>query len=88
MATPKVAGLSPEAVQRRMTEANAALKRMQENPRVTQVVVVVPHDACPACQEVQGTYPKDQVPEIPMDCCSHPLGCRSFYQPFLSEIYP
>lgn len=87
MTQPKT-GLSPEAVARRMEETKAALKRMQENPRVLKVVLVVPADACQACRELAGTYPKDQVPEIPMDACSHPLGCRSFYQPFLDEIYP
>jgi hypothetical protein len=81
-------GLSPESVAKRMAEAEKALKQMQENPRVSKVVVIVPADACPACQEVFGTYPKDQTPRLPMDACSHPMGCRSFYQPFLDEIYP
>lgn len=81
-------GLAPEALARRMEAAAAALRQMQENPRVSKIVVVVPADACPACQEIFGTYPKDQVPRLPMDACTHPLGCRSFYQPFLDEIYP
>lgn len=84
----KSPGLTPEAVEKRLADAEAALKRMQENPRVSKIVVVVPADACPACQEVFGTYPKDQVPALPMDACTHPLGCRAFYQPFLDEIYP
>lgn len=61
------------------------IERFRANPRVSPVLVSVSHDAC---HEIFGTYPKDQVPEIPMDCCSHPLGCRSFYQPFLNYIYP
>ncbi len=81
-------GLSAEAVARRLQEANDALQRMQQNPRVSKIVVSVPEDACPACQEVYGTYAKDQVPALPMEHCTHPLGCRSFYQPFLDEIYP
>ncbi len=84
----KSPGLSSEAIAKRMAEAEDALKRMQENPRVSKIVVVVPADACPACMEVFGTYPKDQVPRLPMDACTHPLGCRAFYQPFLTEIYP
>jgi hypothetical protein len=84
----KSPGLSPEAVSKRMAEAEIALKQMQDNPRVGKIVVIVPADACPACQEVFGTYAKDQVPRLPMDACTHPLGCRSFYQPFLDEIYP
>lgn len=81
-------GISPEAVEKRMKAAEAALKRMQENPRITKVVVVVPDDACPACMEVFGTYEKDNVPRLPMDACSHPLGCRAYYQPFIDELYP
>lgn len=84
----KFPGLSSEAIAKRMAEAEAALKRMQENPRVGKIVVVVPAEACPACMEVFGTYAKDQVPRLPMDACTHPMGCRAFYQPFLDEIYP
>lgn len=68
--------------------AAQALKRMQANPRVKYIVVVVPTGACPACQNLTGTYPKDQVPPLPFDECSHPQGCRAFYLPYLDEIYP
>jgi hypothetical protein len=82
------AGTTVEAVARRMADAEAALKRMQDNPRITKIVVVVPGDACQACQAVFGTYEKDETPRLPMDACTHPLGCRSFYQPFIDELYP
>jgi hypothetical protein len=88
MPIPNQAGLTPEAVSKRMETLRESLKKMQENPRVSQVVLVVPGDACQACRDLQGTYPKDEVPEIPMDACSHPMGCRSSYQPFLTDIYP
>ncbi len=81
-------GLSPAALAVRMAEAEAALKRLKENPRVSKIVVVVPADACPACQEVFGTWEKDQVPALPFDACTHPLGCRAYYQPFIDELYP
>ena len=68
--------------------AAQALERMKANPRVTYIVIVVPEDACPACQNLTGTYPKDQVPRLPIGECSHPLGCRSYYLPFLDEIFP
>ncbi len=68
--------------------AAQALKRIQANPRVKYVVVVVPADACPACQNLTGTYPKEQAPRLPVEECSHPLGCRAFYLPYLDEIYP
>ena len=68
--------------------AAQSLKRMQTNPRVKYIVVVVPENACPACQNLTGTYPKDQVPRLPVEECSHPMGCCSYYLPYLDEIYP
>ncbi len=65
-----------------------ALKRFQENPRVRMIRISVSADACPVCYEVQGVYPKDQVPQLPIEGCSHSMGCRCFYEPVLDEIYP
>jgi hypothetical protein len=28
------------------------------------------------------------VPELPVRGCSHKNGCRCFYEPFLTDIYP
>ena len=70
------------------SEAAQSLERMKANPRIKYIVIVVPEDACPACQNLTGTYPKDQVPHLPIEKCSHPLGCRSFYLPYLDEIFP
>ena len=70
------------------SEAVKSLERMRVNPRIKYIVVVVPEDACPACQNLTGTYPKDQVPRLPIEQCSHPLGCRSYYLPYLDEIFP
>lgn len=68
--------------------AAKALREMQSNPRVKYIVVIAPDSACPACSKLVGTYPKDQVPHLPIEECSHPLGCRAFYLPYLDEIYP
>ena len=65
-----------------------ALHEFQANARVYAVHVATSEDACPACDAIQGTYPKDQAPSLPVEGCSHPHGCRCFYQPMLSEIYP
>ncbi len=70
------------------SKAAAALKRLQENPRVKYIIISVPRDACPACREVAGTYPKDETPPLPIESCSHPLGSRAHYAPFLGELYP
>lgn len=70
------------------SDAAHALKRFQANPRVKFIILAVPADACTACQELAGTYPKDQVPQLPVELCSHPHGCRAYYFPYLDEIFP
>jgi hypothetical protein len=65
-----------------------ALKELQENPRVVNIRVVVANDACPTCQTLEGTYSKNLVPILPEEGCSHTHGCRCFYEPMLTEVYP
>ena len=65
-----------------------SLRKLKDNPRVNTINVATGDDACPACQAVQGTYSKENTPRLPVDGCSHPNGCRCFYQPLLEEIYP
>jgi len=65
-----------------------ALRRLQTNSRVANVRVVAEADACPACQQVAGTYAKDQAPHLPVPGCSCSNGCCCFYEPMLTEIYP
>ncbi len=68
--------------------AAKALKELQANPRVKYIVIIAPEDACPTCQQLTGTYLKNQTPRLPITECSHHLGCRAFYLPYLDEIYP
>jgi hypothetical protein len=68
--------------------AAAALEKFKANPRISKIRVIVPYDACPACRHLEGEYEKDEVPELPLQDCSHPLGCRSFYEPKIEEIFP
>jgi len=67
---------------------NISLKRMQENYRISYVRISVAGDCCPACRQVEGAYAKDSVPRLPVEGCSHALGCRCNYQPVLEHIYP
>ncbi|HEY4666348.1 MAG TPA: hypothetical protein VIH26_03485 [Anaerolineales bacterium] len=65
-----------------------ALARLRDNPRVSRIRVIVAHDACPACRQQEGEYEKAIVARLPATGCSHPLGCRCFYEPTLTELYP
>jgi hypothetical protein len=64
------------------------LKRLRENPRVRHIILSVHDDCCHMCLEMQGAYSKEEVPGLPVEGCSHPNGCRCFYQPVLNDIYP
>ncbi len=71
-----------------LTEFSAtavALRSLKENPRVRAIRVSVADDACPYCYELLKTYPKDQVPPLPHEGCSHANGCRCFYEPVLDD---
>lgn len=65
-----------------------ALREFKANPRVESIILSVAVDACPACQQLQGTYDVANAPALPVTGCSHALGCRCFYQPVLTEVYP
>lgn len=65
-----------------------ALKHFQANPRIQYVRISVTGDACPDCAQHQRTHPKDQVPALPIEGCSHERGCRCFYEPVLDELFP
>lgn len=72
----------------RESESAVARSRLQANPRVYRIRLVVHEDACPACCAAEGETAKADVPIVPIHGCSHPLGCRCFYEPALSEIFP
>ncbi|HIE57493.1 MAG TPA: hypothetical protein EYP88_04585 [Anaerolineales bacterium] len=65
-----------------------ALKKFQQNERVTSVRLIVSDDSCPVCAAHAGTYDKFEAPALPIEGCSHPKRCRCFYEPMFSEIYP
>ena len=67
---------------------NAALKKFQENERVIHVRLIVSADCCPVCDAHAATYDKFEAPPLPVEGCSHPKGCRCFYEPLLNIIYP
>ncbi|MBW8012575.1 MAG: hypothetical protein FVQ83_15275 [Chloroflexi bacterium] len=66
----------------------AALARIQANPRIENVILANAGDACPACRILQGNYAKEEAPSLPVEGCSHALGCRCFYEPVLEDLYP
>ena len=54
----------------------------------TRVRILASHDSCPVCKAFEGAYEFDDVPELPLEGCSHPKGCRCHYEPVLDRYGP
>jgi hypothetical protein len=72
----------------RYSTVAASLAKLRANPRVSMIRVSVYDRCCPACAAAQGAHEKDSVPILPIEGCSGVHGCRCFYEPVLTEIYP
>ena len=80
--------LSSNNVEHRRSELNEALSNLINNPRVSRITIAVSADVCTPGRNVQGTYSKQNTPEIPVEACSRPGGCSCRYIPVLTEIFP
>lgn len=54
----------------------------------TRVRILASRDSCPACKAFEGAYDFDDVPQLPIEGCSHPKGCRCHYEPVLDRFGP
>ncbi len=75
-------------IAKRNADLQKSIQQLKENPRVRDIRVIVPAEACPVCQEIAGTYTKDNLPELPPEGCSCPRGFEGYCQPMLNVIYP
>jgi hypothetical protein len=66
----------------------AALERIRNGGIATKVRILTNHDSCPVCRSVEGAYDFDEAPELPLEGCSHPYGCRCVYEPVLDRRGP
>jgi hypothetical protein len=75
-------------IAKRNVELQQSIQQLKENPRVRDIRVIVPDNACPVCQAIAGTYTKDSLPPLPPEGCSCPRGFEGYCQPMLNVIYP
>lgn len=68
-------------------EQKKALENIK-NGLATRVRIMANHDCCPVCRALSGAYEFDEAPELPLEGCSHPDGCRCFYAPVLDMFGP
>jgi hypothetical protein len=66
---------------------NATLEKIKSG-LATKVRILANQDCCPACRAVEGVYNFDDVPELPVEGCSHGDGCRCHYAPVLDYFGP
>ncbi|RMH00368.1 MAG: hypothetical protein D6706_04020 [Chloroflexi bacterium] len=74
-----------------LAEKRAEHKKTLEkikNGLATRVRILSSRDCCPVCRAVSGAYDFDDVPELPIEGCSHPDGCRCTYAPVLDRFGP
>ncbi len=69
-------------------EHRQALQKIIDGGIATRVRILTNHDSCPVCKSVEGAYDFDKVPELPLEGCSHPAGCRCHYAPVLDLFGP
>lgn len=77
-----------DAFAQKRKEQKEALKRIKEGGIATKVRILVAADACPACKMHEGAYQFDEAPELPIEGCSHSMGCRCHYAPVLDRFGP
>lgn len=64
------------------------LEKIQQGGIATKVRILANQDSCPVCRSVEGAYAFEEVPELPLEGCSHPMGCRCYYAPVLDRRGP
>ena len=78
---------SPATFERPASEHRESLERIRSG-LATKVRILASRDSCPVCKAFEGAYEFDKVPELPLEGCSHPLGCRCHYEPVLDKFGP
>jgi hypothetical protein len=71
-----------------LTESTVAqaLAKLRADERITEVRILADRNCCPTCREHARSYLKDQTPVLPIEGCSHALGCRCVYEPVLDVV--
>lgn len=78
---------STETWEQTAAKHRETLERIRDG-LATKARILTGRDSCPVCKAVEGAYEFDDVPELPIEGCSHPLGCRCHYEPVLDRFGP
>ncbi len=78
---------SVQSYEQSASKHRASLERIRSG-LATGVRILASRDSCPVCKSYEGAYDFDDVPELPLEGCSHPNGCRCHYEPVLDRFGP
>jgi len=78
---------SAETVEQAVARHHDTLDRIRSG-LATRVRILANRDSCPACKALEGAHNFDDVPNLPVEGCSHALGCRCRYEPVLDRFGP
>jgi hypothetical protein len=76
-----------ETLEQATSRHHETLERIR-NGLATRVRILASRDSCPVCKAVEGAYDFNDVPNLPVEGCSHPHGCRCRYEPVLDRFGP
>jgi hypothetical protein len=62
------------------------LARLRADGRIRELRILSDRFCCPTCRDAAQVYPIEQVPLLPLEGCSHAVGCRCSYEPVLDVI--
>lgn len=86
--TPRESQMMAGSLEKSAAEHRATLEKIRKGGIATGVRILANHDSCPVCKAIEGAYDFDEVPELPIEACSHPNGCRCVYEPVLDRFGP
>lgn len=78
---------SAEILEQAASRHHETLERIRSG-LATRARILASRDSCPVCKTFEGAYDFDDVPELPIEGCSHPHGCRCRYEPVLDRFGP
>jgi len=76
-----------QTLEQQAAQHQKSLARIRDG-LATKVRILASRDSCPVCKAVEGAFEFDDVPQLPLEGCSHPAGCRCRYEPVLDRFGP
>jgi hypothetical protein len=80
----KAAELEAQKKARRASQRETLRSYKANRDVLVGVRIVAAGSSCDHCKDMRGDYTFENVPELPHEGCTHPMGCRCCYSPMTS----